>query len=373
MSTSRVSLQPTNAAAATMQAARADYNASKAHAAAALSGTNKGGPNIQASAQNATRAYSNVPDGEHMIFSARRDGGMDINVIPLKGQPQQFSLSPEQYNQFLHGQGGQFDNLMNQDVKQVLSQIQQSRGRAIQTAQAGGAAPTAQVTGSPGAPNPPAPPPAAAPAPAIGEPSGPQGPINVVRFGVPHTEGGPQTGADAFKQFQPQDVAAAQSQFPGDVGKQVAWLYQQKQEAAKLANAVTVAQNQRLYGTQATAQERFAASQNAATSRENAARIKGQYDVLAKQAGTENGVLASQAKMLSTMLANGVDVDTVNKQAQKWGIDWQKINAQAQQQNAAQQAPGQQGAAPKRVINGVTYTKSQADGKWYKQTTPAAQ
>ena len=403
-------------AAALMQAARADYNASKAHAAAAITTGN-----LNVSVTDANRAYNNVPDGNHIMFSPGKDGAsVDVNVSPIKGQPQQYHLTVPQYNQFLHGVGGQFDNLMEQDVSQVLNRLQQSAGKPVQQQAPRPSPASPQAAAGPTAPaydqrannpnadfgqgnnlvemntptvrnaertftNAPGP---ATPGQANAYSKwhqaqmqrnqalgtnryapGPNGALmaqTMAPAGQPQYAG-PSKFVDPFAEFPQGQVAAAQQMFPTNRAQQLSWLYGQKQQAAELQNKIEVAKNQRLYGTQATANERaqVGAARNAATIQ--AAQIKGQYDLLAKQAG--NSPLAAQAKILSSMLANNIDLDTVNKQAAAMGLDWKAINARAMQAPVnAQPTQGNQPAQqPSRVINGVTYTKA-ADGKWYKQT-----
>lgn len=369
------------AAASIMQAARAQYITMKAGAAAALTGTDKGGPNLNVSVTNANQAYNNVPDGNHIMFSPGQDGAsVDVNVSPITGQPKQFHLTIPQYNQFLHGQGGQFDNLMEQDVSQVISRIAQSGGRPVQQHRPGVGG-TPPQGGAPQAPQTPQPPQGGAPqapqpaAPGTGQtvraPSG-----NVYQRGANGTLqaqtmaepgqpqfAGPSNTVDAFAEFPQGQVAAAQRMFPKSPQQQLSWLYGQKQQAAGLANKLEVAKNTRLYGSQATAEGRQVAAATAAASRQAVANIAANAKVIAAQ--TNDPARKAQLQFLSSMAANGVDTEAVKAQAIKMGFDWGALT-QAPRAGGAQpvQTGGRNSPPPVNLLKEGYVTTFKNGQKW---------
>lgn len=100
-----------------VQGYRKKYDAYRAFAAAALQ---KG--DLASAAKAATQAYPNVLDGTRIQF-APGPNGITATVSGAGGQGQALNLSPQQFNQWLTGQQGQYDNVMERGGAQLLQQL----------------------------------------------------------------------------------------------------------------------------------------------------------------------------------------------------------------------------------------------------------
>jgi hypothetical protein len=137
-----------NKGAAAIEAYAQQYNTMAAGVQVALS---KG--NWQVAAQNATLAFSNVPDGNSVAVVAQKTGGFMVDVKQLGGKSSQFNLSPEQLNALVKAPGGAgspFDNWMEQPAPSIIKAIAAGGGMPIQQPNGGKSsqqAPTGNIPG----------------------------------------------------------------------------------------------------------------------------------------------------------------------------------------------------------------------------------
>ena len=137
-----------NQGAAAIEAYAQQYNTMAAGVQVALS---KG--NWQVAAQNATLAFSNVPDGNSVAVVAQKNGGFLVDVKQLGGKSSQFNLSPEQLNALVKSPGGRgspFDNWMEQPAPSIIKAIAAGGGMPIQQPNGGKSsqqAPTGNIPG----------------------------------------------------------------------------------------------------------------------------------------------------------------------------------------------------------------------------------
>lgn len=361
-------------ASAILQASRAHYNTLKAGAAAALSGTTQSPPNLNVSVQNANQAYDNVPDGNHIMFAPGQDGAsVDVSVTPLGKQAQQFHLTVPQYNQFLHGVGGQYDNLMEQDVGQVLERLQQSAGKPVQQVQGqqpqgqqpqGGGMPPPSGAGGPGVPGYQAPAPQPGPIVQRGANTYRQmsnGTLQPQTFesaggGQPQFRGPNPLPPDALAGYDQQDVNAANQMFTrGDAATQVrdkiGWLEGQKQQRQK--NEIEMTRAKTPQGVATIKEQGY---QNRTQSRENteALKVQAQRDIAALNNSTKSALGRQQGVvglMRSYVAAGSLDLSQPESQqlvtqlAAVGGMPPQKL-IQAATQGAQQPAQGGGGNNP---------------------------
>lgn len=109
-----------------MQNYRKQYDARKAFAAAALNGVQGKPADIASAAQAATQAYSYLPDGNTVTFQPSQTG-ITATVKRAGGANQPFAsanLSPEQFNKWLRGTEGQYDNVMERGAPAILAELQ---------------------------------------------------------------------------------------------------------------------------------------------------------------------------------------------------------------------------------------------------------
>lgn len=121
-----------------MQHYRKKYDAYKSFAAAALNGVQGKPPDIAAAAQAATQAYTYMPDGTTVQFQPGQSGV--TATVKKAGVPQPMStvsLSVPQFNDFVKGRSGQYDNVMENSGPRVLAQLQQSQGSPVGQPQQG--------------------------------------------------------------------------------------------------------------------------------------------------------------------------------------------------------------------------------------------
>lgn len=135
-----------------MQANRVAYNAKQAFAATALNGINGKPADIAAAAQAATQASQHILDGSSINFTPDQQGGVTATVKMPGGQPQQISLTPPQFNQWLNvGGDGQWDKVMeNGGAPATLQRISQGQGMPLKGPSPGG---QGAATVGPSAPN----------------------------------------------------------------------------------------------------------------------------------------------------------------------------------------------------------------------------
>lgn len=110
------------AAAAISAGYRQRYDAFRGAAAGALAHGD-----LAKAAQAASRAYPNVLDGVDVKFTPQGDG-ITATVTPPGGQPQSVPLSKAQFNEFLKGNAGQYDHLMELGVDKTLKDLSRSGG-----------------------------------------------------------------------------------------------------------------------------------------------------------------------------------------------------------------------------------------------------
>jgi hypothetical protein len=148
-----------------LQAARKQSDAYKHWGAAALNGTDGKPPNLPEAINAANKANENVPDGVSVRFSPQMNnrapifdkvgitpptkgqdtttgmpptgnGGVTAAVKDLTtGQAQKVDLTVPQFHEFLRGQSGQFDNLMDNHAGNVIQKVAQGQGRPLQQRQ----------------------------------------------------------------------------------------------------------------------------------------------------------------------------------------------------------------------------------------------
>jgi hypothetical protein len=120
------------------------YEASRAFAAAALSGSQGKPGDITAAAQAANKAFTNLPNGMNATFTPSENG---VTVTVTKGKKTStYDLSAGQFNQLLRGTPGQFDHIMAMQVPQTLQLLTQT---ATKDSGGGTSADTAGVVSSP--------------------------------------------------------------------------------------------------------------------------------------------------------------------------------------------------------------------------------
>lgn len=133
---------------------RKNYDARRSFAAAALNGVAGKPPDVMAATQAATQAYSYLPDGMNISFQPSQAGGITATVKPMGGQGGGGSvdLTPEQFNEFVRGRSGQYDNVYEKGAPQVLAQLKSGQGKPFD--QQGGQQQPQQGSEAPGAQSP---------------------------------------------------------------------------------------------------------------------------------------------------------------------------------------------------------------------------
>lgn len=352
-----------------MQAFRQRYNMQKAGAATAL---DKG--NLVVSAQNATQAYENVPDGNHITFQPLPNNqGVGVNVTEIGGASKTFNLTVPQYKQFLHGTDGQYDNLMENDAASVIARAAQAGG--VQQTPTGTAATNATATAQPTGAS------TGAATPGQQPQGGAQGsPFNKAPITMGAKPAAP--AAEPLGGYTPQQIAEARARFPlvSQHGKMMDWLNAQKQQEETNKINEMKARNplgiQQLKG-QNYNQRTEAKSADVAAQNQSRERIASQGNA----AKVGNAMAQQQIALMRSYIAAGQldpstdqGIQAIRKASAISGLDPQSFWRQVTQvggsggQNPAGNAP----AAGSRTVNGVTYTKA-ADGKWYKQGSQPAQ
>lgn len=105
-----------------LQRNRQIYDVAMAHGRAALNGVEGRPPSLDVAVQDATKAFSNVPDGENVHFVKHGDGVV-AQVSGASGREQRgYPLTIEQFGQLLDtGKAGMFDRMMEPGgVRKVL-------------------------------------------------------------------------------------------------------------------------------------------------------------------------------------------------------------------------------------------------------------
>lgn len=117
-----------------LQTHRGAYGASNAFAAAALDGNQQRPGSIEAAADAATKAYTNMPDGSNIKFAPTADG---VTVTATRsGNQQPFlqtKLSTDQFRSWLRGPTGQFDNVLEMGGPNLIQQIAKQAGSTATT------------------------------------------------------------------------------------------------------------------------------------------------------------------------------------------------------------------------------------------------
>lgn len=136
-----------------LQHYRQKYDRYRGFAAAAL----KAG-NIAAATKAATQSYSNLMDGNTVLFTPSADGGVLASVSKPRNNrlntlsktmdvSSTVALSPQQFQEWLTGMPGQYDNAIENGAPKVLAQLAQG-----QNTQAPAPSPSQSVTGNPAGP-----------------------------------------------------------------------------------------------------------------------------------------------------------------------------------------------------------------------------
>jgi hypothetical protein len=111
-----------------LQHYRQKYDAYKAFAAAANAGT-QGKPRDPAAAAMAMQqAYDHVPDGQNLVVKPSENGFTATVSDGRGGKPQTVSLTPQQFGQLVQGPDGQFDNVIERGLPNVLTKFMQRNG-----------------------------------------------------------------------------------------------------------------------------------------------------------------------------------------------------------------------------------------------------
>lgn len=98
---------------------RQKYDAFKAHAAAAITAGD-----LENAAKSATEAYTNLPDGYDIKFTAAKDKGLINATMSENGKlVKQITISPEKMTTFLRGPDSQFDALLSKGGINVINSL----------------------------------------------------------------------------------------------------------------------------------------------------------------------------------------------------------------------------------------------------------
>lgn len=110
-----------------LQNLRKTYDVSRSFAAAALNGNQQRPPNIAAAADAATKASDNLPDGTNLKFVPAGDGVIVTGTkAGTNGRPfLQAQLSKPAFKQWLTGNEGQFDTVMENGSAATIQRLQQ--------------------------------------------------------------------------------------------------------------------------------------------------------------------------------------------------------------------------------------------------------
>lgn len=110
-----------------MQHYRQKYDAYKSFAAAANEGA-QGKPRDPAAAAMAMQqAYDHLPDGQNLVVKPSGNG-FTATVTGPNGKAQTVSLTPQQFNMLAKGPHGQFDNVIEHGLPNVLTKFVQRNG-----------------------------------------------------------------------------------------------------------------------------------------------------------------------------------------------------------------------------------------------------
>lgn len=257
------------AAWGTLQHYRQKYDRYRGFAAAAL----KAG-NLPSATKAATQAYSNLLDGNTVLFTPAADGGVLASISRPRGRgvntlsktmdvSSTVSLSPQQFQEWLTGMAGQYDNAIENGGPKALQQL--VAGQTQQTPPH--PQPAQSITGNPAGPgvSAEAPPPrqnfiptgqrdsgASAPQtselPAQGGDDRPFAAKGVGKPGqyreLPSNYRSPKNAAEEFPD-DPQAKAMAERLHPGDPQAQAGSAYQQGQQ--KQRNEIDMAKAKKEY------------------------------------------------------------------------------------------------------------------------------
>lgn len=229
-----------------MQHYRQKYDAYKSFAAAANAGV-QGKPRDPAAAAMAmSQAYDHLPDGQTLQVKPA-GAGFTATVMSPNGKPQTVSLSPQAFGQLTQGPDGQFDNVIEKGLPNVLTKFVQRNGLTADQVQ-----PDTSTT-----------------APAGSEPTVDNGNVD-----------GPDKPIGGALGYTPQLEARARALFPmvSQNAQRIAWMQAQEQQGKqndigmrKIDNQISLAQIRGGYGVRR--------AQIGADSRENVAKTRGQsYD-----------------------------------------------------------------------------------------------
>lgn len=229
-----------------MQKYRKNYDTYRAHAAGALSHGD-----LRMAAESASKAYPNVPDGLSLQF-APTQGGVTAAVMQGSKPVDQFQLTVPQFNQWLQGNEGQYDHVMEVGAPKLLKSIAAGQGTPVQQVQT----PTQQqnrMTQGIAQPRQQAPQPDALP---------PTDQSDLRPFAAPGvaqqqpgkyrpTPAGYQSQEPEESGYDAGDEKASRAMFPsiGQNGQRTGWLEGQKQQREK--NRIEMAKAQREYVTTA--------------------------------------------------------------------------------------------------------------------------
>lgn len=114
---------------------RKKYDGYRAFAAAAMQNQD-----IAGAARAATQAYPNMLDGSRVTFEPAQDGVL-ANITPQGGQQRRVPLSAQQFNEWLTGDSGQYDNMLARGGAKSLEELAARRGAQPAAPAQGGQAP----------------------------------------------------------------------------------------------------------------------------------------------------------------------------------------------------------------------------------------
>jgi hypothetical protein len=112
---------------------RQAYEAKRAFAAAALNGAGGKPGDLSAAANAANSMYDHMPDGLDVRFAPSQNGV----TVAVNGR-QLANLTPQQFNQFLRGTDGQFDQVFDRKGPAVFSNLAKGQGLQLQPIQGQG-------------------------------------------------------------------------------------------------------------------------------------------------------------------------------------------------------------------------------------------
>jgi len=329
-----------------MQHYRASYNSMLSGTGVALAK----GANPEIVTQNFNAAMSYLPDGNKVTAKPAQSGGYQVQVHGLDGQTQQYQLSPEQLNDFIHNSSvSAYDSVMRPDnpdqVNHVLQQLQGSEGRAIQSLKAAGG------TNAGGAP--PATPyggqktnPASLPPGQNGLPNGYQ---EQTQRPNPEGETTPPGGRaatkdDPFSTFDPDDVTKARYMTNGNM-QQMLQILTQNQEKQQEREANIEASTRRGQGA---AEARATAPPRAGSDTAAARNLRNQSTIQARQAHDYDQTVSALQKNLLGQINDVTGKNYTPKEAlqealgevQSRGMNRPSFNAPASQEEAPDVAGG---------------------------------